>query len=45
MPKPFRGGSDFRFENNVSQQEAIVREAFKEFNRRGNVDKVCVEKV
>lgn len=26
-------------ENNVSQQEAIVREAFKEFNRRGNVDK------
>lgn len=25
--------------NNVSQQEAIVREAFKEFNRRGNVDK------
>lgn len=26
-------------ENNISQQEAIVREAFKEFNRRGNVDK------
>lgn len=26
-------------ENNVSQQEAIVREAFKEFNRRGNIDK------
>lgn len=26
-------------ENNVGQQEAIVREAFKEFNRRGNVDK------
>lgn len=26
-------------ENNVSQQEAIVREAFKEFNRRGNVDR------
>lgn len=26
-------------ENNVSQQEAIIREAFKEFNRRGNVDK------
>lgn len=26
-------------ENNVSQQEAIVREAFKEFNRHGNVDK------
>lgn len=26
-------------ENNVSQQEAIIRTAFKEFDRRGNVDK------
>lgn len=26
-------------EQNVSQQEAIIREAFREFNRRGNVDK------
>ncbi len=26
-------------EQNVSQQEAIIREAFREFNRRGNIDK------
>lgn len=26
-------------EQNISQQEAIIREAFREFNRRGNVDK------
>lgn len=26
-------------EQNVAQQEAIIREAFKEFDRRGNVDK------
>lgn len=26
-------------ENNVTQQEAIVREAWKEFNKRGNVEK------
>lgn len=26
-------------EQNVAQQEAVIREAFKEFDRRGNVDK------
>lgn len=26
-------------EQNIAQQEAIIREAFKEFDRRGNVDK------